>query len=239
MPRTAHPALRLASAGTLSVALVLPWLLAAEPTHTRQLQPQDAGLVPVVGHWTPVQDEGAALRADGERWTGQTPPEALATVARSLFGAPSDRFVTNNGGAGAFPLAVWRPTADFTGGTVRVRFKMLGGKTDQNAGIAFGLQRSGRYWFMRYNTKDGDLALWRFANGERQLIVHGTGTSTLALGRWHELVVTVRGRNLVASITGDGAVSLAHTLDVAPTGRVGVWVKRDAITAFRGFSQTP
>lgn len=238
MPRTAHPALRLASAGTLSVALVLPWLLAAEPTHTRQLQPQDAGLVPVVGHWTPVQDEGAALRADGERWTGQTPPEALATVARSLFGAPSDRFVTNNGGAGAFPLAVWRPTADFTGGTVRVRFKMLGGKTDQNAGIAFGLQRSGRYWFMRYNTKDGDMALWEFVDGERSVLAHGTTSAQLPLNVWHELTLTVSGTAVSGAVNG-GALRLDHTLDSAVSGRIGLWTKRDAVTVFRDFRVTP
>ncbi|MBK6485703.1 MAG: hypothetical protein IPF98_02290 [Gemmatimonadetes bacterium] len=238
MPRTAHPALRLASAGTLSVALVLPWLLAAEPTHTRQLQPPDAGLVPVVGHWTPVQDEGAALRADGERWTGQTPPEALATVARSLFGAPSDRFVTNNGGAGAFPLAVWRPTADFTGGTVRVRFKMLGGKTDQNAGIAFGLQRSGRYWFMRYNTKDGDMALWEFVDGERSVLAHGTTSAQLPLNVWHELTLTVSGTAVSGAVNG-GALRLDHTLDSAVSGRIGLWTKRDAVTVFRDFRVTP
>ena len=238
MPRTAHPALRLASAGTLSVALVLPWLLAAEPTHTRQLQPQDAGLVPVVGHWTPVQDEGAALRADGERWTGQTPPEALATVARSLFGAPSDRFVTNNGGAGAFPLAVWRPTADFTGGTVRVRFKMLGGKTDQNAGLAFGLQRSGRYWFMRYNTKDGDMALWEFVDGERSVLAHGTTSAQLPLNVWHELTLTVSGTAVSGAVNG-GALRLDHTLDSAVSGRIGLWTKRDAVTVFRDFRVTP
>jgi hypothetical protein len=30
-----------------------------------------------------------------------------------------------------------------------------------------------------------------------------------------------------------------HVLDDDPAGRVGVWVKRDAITAFRAFSATP
>ncbi|MCC6772184.1 MAG: hypothetical protein IT360_13410, partial [Gemmatimonadaceae bacterium] len=193
MPRSSHRALHLISAGALGAALVVPWLLVAEPTHSRQLQSQDAGLVPVVGHWLPVQDEGAALRADGERWDGRTAPEALAAAAQSLFGASSDSFVAANGGAGAFPLAVWRPTDDFTGGTVRVRFKMLGGKTDQNAGIVFGLQRSGRYWFMRYNTKDGDMALWEFVDGGRRVLAHGTTSAQLPLQVWHELTLTVSG----------------------------------------------
>ncbi len=198
---------------------------------------QAAALEGIIGHWTATAD--SAWTVDGSAWRGQSAPADLRRASERLFGSASDAFVRNSSAAGAFPLAVAASVRDFTSGTLRVQFKMVGGASDQNAGIVFNLSPSGEYLYARYNTKDGDLALWRFANGERQLIVHGTGTSTLALGQWHELVVTVRGRNLVASITGNSAVALAHTLDVAPTGRVGVWVKRDAITAFRGFSQTP
>jgi hypothetical protein len=128
---------------------------------------------------------------------------------------------------------------NFTGGTLRVQFKMIGGASDQNAGVAFNVSPDGEYLYARYNTKDGDLALWRFRNGERELIVHGTGTAKLALGEWHELVVTIRGTSLSASIAGNATLALKHTLDAAPSGRVGVWVKRDAVTAFRRFTATP
>ena len=103
----------------------------------------------------------------------------------------------------------------------------------------FNLQPTGEYLYARYNTKDGDLALWRFANGERQLIVHGTGTVKLPLMEWHELVVTIRDREVSALIDGKPSVELKHTLDAAISGRVGLWVKRDAVTAFRNFSATP
>jgi hypothetical protein len=34
-------------------------------------------------------------------------------------------------------------------------------------------------------------------------------------------------------------MALAHTLEAPPAGRVGVWVKRDAVTSFRDFVAEP
>ncbi len=210
------------------------------------------GLVGVTGHWTEVAEgppiivvDGTRLQGvptitvDGTKWTGKTTPDALLRASLQLFGAPNDVFVRNGAADGAFPLAVATGVQTFAGGTLRVQFSMLGGESDQNAGLVFNLQPTGEYLYARYNTKDGDLALWRYANGERQRIVHGTGTMKLPLQEWHELVVTIRDRQLSASIVGVPSVQLEHTLDAAPSGRVGLWVKRDAVTAFRNFSATP
>jgi len=198
---------------------------------------QTAGLVGVVGQWSAASD--SSLTVDGAAWSGRTSEADLRRVGGSLFGAASDGLIRNGTASGAFPLALSPNVRTFTSGTLRVQFKMIGGASDQNAGIAFNVSPEGEYLYARYNTKDGDLALWRYAKGERQLIVHGTGASQLALGEWHELVVTIRGTSLSASIAGNTTLALAHTLDAAPTGRVGVWVKRDAITAFRRFTVQP
>lgn len=37
---------------------------------------------------------------------------------------------------------------------------MIGGKSDQVAGILFGLSPQGEYYAARYNTKEGNLAIW-------------------------------------------------------------------------------
>ena len=196
------------------------------------------GLTGVVGHWTEVAAGPPTITVDGTKWSGTTSADALLRASLQLFGAPNDVFVRNGSAEGAFPLAVASAVKQFTGGSVRVQFSMLGGASDQNAGIAFNLQPTGEYLYVRYNTKDGDLALWRYANGERQLIVHGTGAAKLPLDTWHELVVTVRGREVSASIDGVPSVQLAHMLEATISGRVGLWVKRDAVTAFRNFSVT-
>ncbi|MCC6242170.1 MAG: hypothetical protein IT353_04985 [Gemmatimonadaceae bacterium] len=198
-----------------------------------------SGLVAVIGSWADSATTTPSLTVDGTKWSGTTAADQLSRASERLFGTSSADFVRNGSAAGAFPLAVHVATPSFGNGTLRVQFNMRGGASDQNAGIVFGLTPAGEYLYARYNTKDGDLALWRFVNGERQLIVHGTGTSKLALGAWHELVVTISDRTISASIAGNSTVSLRHTLDSAPTGRVGVWVKRDAVTSFRNFQVTP
>lgn len=217
----------------MALALLLTpcsaWLSAA--------QGQSAGLVGVVGQWSTTAD--SALTVDGAAWSGKTADSTLRRVGGSIFGATSDGLIRNGSAPGAFPIAIANGVRSFTGGTLRVQFKMIGGASDQNAGIAFNITPDGEYLYARYNTKDGDLALWRYRNGERELIVHGTGAAKLALGDWHELVVTIRGTSLSASIANNATLALKHTLDAAPSGRVGVWVKRDAVTAFRRFVATP
>jgi hypothetical protein len=221
-------------------ACLRPWMLAAFLTVPLTAGAQaSTGLVGAIGHWTEVAGEPPTITVDGTKWSGTTTPDALLRSSLQLFGAPNDVFARNGSAAGAFPLAVASAVRQFTGGTLRVQFNMLGGASDQNAGIAFNLQPTGEYLYARYNTKDGDLALWRYANGERTLIVHGTGSAKLPLNEWHELVVTIRGQALGASISGVPSVQLTHTLEAAVSGRVGLWVKRDAVTAFRNFSVTP
>jgi hypothetical protein len=132
-------------------------------------------------------------------------------------------------------LAVAADVPQFTGGTVRVEFKLIGGAGDHTAGLVFNLGPRGEYQFVRYNTKDGNLAIWGFADRQRRVIAHGTGHGQLALGVWHQLEVTVRGSDLAAQIAGRPEINLTHRLEAAPSGRVGLWTKREAVTSFRNF----
>jgi hypothetical protein len=204
-----------------------------------QLPSQQAGasLVGVIGNWSAVDDGGPALKTDGSAWSGATSREQLTTAMKPFFTAVGDSLVANGTAPGAFPLAVWSGTPNFTNGTIRVQFKMIAGKDDQNAGIVFGLQPNGEYHYIRYNTKDGDVAAWRFANGDRVRIVHGTATKPLPLNTWHELVVRVQGAKVIGTV--NGSITMEHTLDKPVTGRVGVWTKRDAVTLFRNYRVEP
>ena len=223
---------------TLAWWMATAWLVAPHPVVTDDIRQRTTGLTGVIGHWTESVDSTAIITVDGAKWSGQTPVAELTRASVQWFGSASDAFVRNGSAVGAFPLAVASHVARFTSGTLRVQFKMISGASDQNAGLVFDLAPTGEYLYARYNTKDGDLALWRFVNGERQIIVHGTGARQLALGTWHELVVNINGRALDVSVKGDTTLKLTATLDRVPTGRVGLWVKRDAVTAFRSFSAT-
>lgn len=184
--------------------------LAAVPA----LPAQDPPLRGVIGLWSVVDDQGKALKVDGATWKGE--------------GAP----------ATAFPLAVWTGDSTFSNGTIKVRFKMIGGASDQNAGIVVGLTRQGEYHFLRYNTKDGNLAVWSFTGGERKVLAHGEHHQQLPLGSWQELVVTVTGNKIAGSVTGT-PLAVEHSFDRPISGGVGLWTKRDAVTVFRDYRVTP
>lgn len=200
--------------------------------------PQAVDLVGVIGHWTASDDGGPVLTVDGTKWSGQTPASQLAESSERLFGTVNESFVTSGSAATAFPLAVAPGVPHFTGGTLRVEFKLISGAGDHTAGLVFGLAPSGEYHFVRYNTKDGNLAIWGFANGQRRVIAHGTGHGQLALGAWHRLEVTISGRDVMARVTGHPEINLTHRLETEPSGRIGLWTKREAVTSFRAFQVT-
>ncbi len=222
----------------MTVALVACSSAETPDVVQQQQQPQTSGLTGVVGHWSDTTDGMPALVANGEKWSGQSARPELESSSRKLFGSVDESFISNTSAPGAFPFAVADSVNAFSAGTFRAQFNMIGGKSDQIAGLLFGLRPSGEYYYIRYNTKDGNLALWEFANGERRVIKHGDVHKQIPLGTWHELVVEMSGRQVRGYIAGDSTISVEHTLDADPTGRVGVWAKRDAITAFRDFRVT-
>lgn len=217
-------------------AIFMPWLLAAEVEDGRRAVRQSPRLRGIVGHWTELNENGPVLRTDGAAWSGQTTTAQAAAVSKELFGSASDSFIANATAPGAFPLAV--AGGDFSSGTLKVQFRLVSGQTDQTAGILFGLGPNGEYHYLRYNTKDGNLAVWRFLKGERQVVKHGTDHAELKLGTWQELAVTIAGATVRGALVGHPAVVVEHTFDAPVTGRVGLWTKRDSVTDFRNFTAT-
>lgn len=193
-------------------------------------------LVPLIGHWSRGDDGGPTLTVDGEKWSGATTRAEVETRARPLWAVNSETFLAHATAADAFPLAVASDVTGFSSGTVSVQFKMLGGKSDQNAGIVFGLVPSELdYYFVRYNTKDGDVALWRFSDGKRAVIAHGRpAAAKLPMNVWHNLTLQVEGNRV--TVAANDSITLTHELPGPVFGRVGLWTKRDAITAFRNFT---
>ncbi len=199
-------------------------------------QPNTAAVQGVIGAW---RTTNGSLIVDGTQWSGTTSDSALTRLGTVLFGTTGDALRKNWTAAASFPLAVATEVRSFGSGALRVQFRMIGGESDQNAGILFNLQPDGSYHYLRYNTKDGDLALWRWADGKRTVIAHGAGGPRLPLHSWQTLEVTLDGTRVTGLIAGHPALTLTQSLDTPVSGRVGLWVKRDAVTAFRDFSVQP
>lgn len=135
-------------------------------------------------------------------------------------------------GREGYPFALFDPPVAFDGGTARIQFKLIDGDDDYSAGLAFGYRPGGTYYYARYSTKDGNVALWRMDGPARSVIRHGEAHEQLSKGEWHELTLDVDGRTVRATV--DGRLSVEHTLDEAPSGLLGLWTKPEATSAFRG-----
>lgn len=222
------------SVGRRVALVVLGVASVAVALHSSRLMSQQPrpSLVGVIGNWTTTEN-GRVMTADGAGRSAAMTRAQFETAIRPFFPALSEEMVANGTAPGAFPLALWTGDSAFSSGTLRVQFNMLAGATDQNAGIVFGLQPNGEYHYVRYNTKDGDMAVWRFAKGDRVRIVHGKASTPLPLNAWHELVVRISGRRVVGTV--NGTITVEHALERPLTGRVGLWTKRDAVTSFRNF----
>jgi hypothetical protein len=196
-------------AAVAASAVLIPGILAAESEDERRRSSQSSKIRAIVGHWTEISDDGPAIKADATAWNGQ--PE------------------------GAFPIAA-AEGGDVTNATIRAQFKLVSGQTDQTAGVVFGLRPNGEYYFLRYNTKDGNVAVWQYAGGERKVLAHGKEHAEIKLGTWQGLTVTIAGRKVSGALAGYPAVTVEHMFDAPVTGRVGLWTKRDSVTIFKNFT---
>ena len=158
----------------------------------------------VAGVWTVATEHGSTVTThDGSKWPG-TP---------------------------GFPLAVFEEPRAFSSGAASIEFKLLGGSDDFSGGLVFG-RRDGSYYYVRYNTKDGNVALWKMEGAKRAVIKHGEAHEQLEKGEWHTLELVVDGAMVRATV--DGRLTVEHTLDAPPAaGQLGLWTKPDATTAFR------
>ena len=219
---------------TTNVLLVLSLAcLVAPGVGARQSPSAGPELLPLVGLWRAGVEAGeTTVTADGT-----AAPRLNEEQIRRYFGADATSFLASPTTPAIFPLAAATAVHGFAGGELRVEFRLLAGATDQTAGLAFNVRPDHSYLYARYNTKDGDVALWQYERGERTVLAHGELHEQLALGVWHTLTVRLDGRNATAAV--NDRLRVTHGLDRDVTGGVGLWTKADSVTSFRRFSARP
>jgi hypothetical protein len=205
------------------------WLAAdsvgAEPT----------SFVVLAGNWTVRDDAGEkVLRVDGTDWKTGTPPARLREKAADLFPASAAAFEARVSQGLQFPYGVVKQVGTFGDGQLQVDFKLIGGASDQFASLLFGLTDDSNHYAFRYNTKDGDTALWKVVDGKRERLHHGGIPVAVALGEWRTLRLNIEGTQLTGWVNDTQA--LTFTLPAPVSGRVGLWSKADSVTDYRRFT---
>ena len=193
--------------------------------------------VTIVGRWNQSVENGeTVVTSDPSSWDGKSGPD-LNAMARSLFTDPRPAFAANLAPATAYPLVVVKSVDGFSGGTLQAQFKLIAGPTDRTAGLAFGIGPAGNFVYVRYNTKDGNVAVWEFVDGRRRVLAHGAEHLQLPRDTWHTLSVEVSRRRVSGAVAGT-ALRVTHELEQPVAGRVGFWTKRDATSSFKNLQVT-
>lgn len=216
---------------------------AGTPASSAWLSGETAGdepraFVVLAGNWT-VNDEGGQrmLRVDGTSWTTGTPPVELDAKAARLFPGSAATFAERVKAGLLFPYGVEPSVDTFSDGEIQVDFRLVGGASDQFASILFGLNADGDHYAYRYNTKDGDTALWKVVSGQRERIHHGGVHLEVPLGEWRTLKMRARGPEITGWV--NDTQTLQFTLPAAVSGKVGLWSKADSVTDYRNYRVTP
>jgi hypothetical protein len=222
---------------------------------------------PMMGSWIVAQD-GAdkVVKVDGAAYklSQDNPTRLLLENARKFYGTSNEELMDNAKQFAVFPIAVLRSIANFSNGTISVKFKTVAGDADRASGILFNVKPNGDWLCVRYNDTEHNIALWEFHNGVRRRVAGAREqvlTDPADRAKWHELTLAVDGASLKTSL--NGAVILEYTLGSAPgpgrngaapnpdllpatnpvlqppvNGRVGLWSKTDSTSYFKDYVVT-
>lgn len=148
---------------------------------------------------------------------------AGAAGARCLRQASDDRTGIH------FPMAI---AHEFFGDDVAAsaRMRYAGGKVDRAGGIVLRYRDPGNYLVARVNAAEGDLRIFRVANGIRRTLPGGIVKAPTDDGAWHRLEFRAEGPKLTATL--DGKFTAVAYDSFFLKGRAGLWTKSDSITEF-------
>lgn len=116
---------------------------------------------------------------------------------------------------------------------IRVMVKALAGEEDQGGGPIWRAKDADNYYIARWNPLEDNFRVYFVKDGKRKQL----GTAEVKVDRmaWHEIAITHRDTRIVASLDGEELIDVDDSTFIEP-GKIGLWVKADAQTAFDNVS---
>jgi hypothetical protein len=194
-----------------------------------------------LGVWLPAKALSSAIDIAGDA-AGVTPSDfdlhtgkwtvvsdATARAGRAI--EQSGKQTTELG----FPLAIYQPSSP-KNAEISLRIKAIGGKSDQDGGVALRLKGPGDYYLVELDTMRGTARLSRVSQGTADEII--SVDADLSSDNWHTL--TVRAVNDKFTVSLDGAWILTGADESLPdAGRIALWTKGDSIMRFDDIAVAP
>lgn len=139
----------------------------------------------------------------------------------------------------SFPLCL-RHEPSLKNGFVEVKFKTVGGKIDQAAGIVWRAKDKNNYYVCRANALEDNVVLYKVENGKRKALdivgrQGGYGVQNkVTAGQWHWLRVEFVGSVFRVFFEGKELFTVNDST-FTHAGTVGLWTKADSLTLFDDF----
>lgn len=190
----------------------------------------------MIGDWYVTDDKGnKVFCVDGRKWAKGKVAPGVAEKARALYGDRYAEFLDRVQTFAYFPLAVFKPIENFKNGDISMRFKGVGGKIDQCAGIVFNMKSNGDYLIFRGNSAENNVVLWKYEKGKRKAL-KWIRKVQVPSGKWHDISVSIKGPQISGFYNGSKVLDYTFTEPI--DGKVGLWSKADSLMYFDDYTVT-
>jgi Domain of Unknown Function (DUF1080) len=136
---------------------------------------------------------------------------------------------TAEGPTRLFNLCLADGTA-FQDGELSVRVKALSGEIDQGGGLLWRAKDANNYYVCRYNPLEKNFRVYHVKDGKRTELA-GKSKVEVPAGQWFTVAVKHVGDKVRCTLNGEHALEVTDGT-FSEAGRVGLWTKADAVTAF-------
>lgn len=113
--------------------------------------------------------------------------------------------------------------------TFTTRFKVVGGNTEQMAGVAFRIQDTNNFYVVRANVLSGTFYFYKFEKGLRSPPIGNK--IKFKTGDWHELTVECAGTQIRLKLDGQDAMPALNDPTFS-AGGIAFWTKSDSVAYF-------
>jgi hypothetical protein len=141
-------------------------------------------------------------------------PNVLVQVSQPRVNYHFNVAVDKNSNYSDLELSVW--------------LKAIKGKIDQGGGLVWRFKDANNYYIARVNPLENNFRVYKVINGRRILLQ--SARIPLKARKWYVMRIENKGNKIVCFL--DGNKYLEARDNTFKTGKIGLWTKADAVTAF-------
>ena len=172
------------------------------------------------GDWKIVTDESPSAFMPLMPQITPTAPAVRRPVLAQLSQDPTDEH---------FPMFIYDGQT-FKNFRLVMPFKIIGGVTEQMAGIVFRFQNESNFYYIRVSALGHNLRFFKVVDGIRHDDHIGI-TLDIATNTWHTLAVQCVGDQITCWFDGRPTMPTLNDSTFS-TGKIGFWTKSDAVSYF-------